>query len=203
MGILSDEEWCSKSEARQRHTPGEECRRLETHPERCVAVLDKEEEWGGDVNHLYRTVLPGLCLPLTHYLVSLFMPDWPMDPPQDARATFCWDGSHCSGLWVHVHTYYGVGSPPFSTPKNIPSHVQAGKSSLTSGVSTLSLCFSRAQLLTLALSLECLVENKGLVLLHLTTTGCPAQRPIVSYLSRTSNLKSDWLLQTCQPSQLY
>ena len=94
---------------------------------------------GGDVNHLCRTVLPGLCLPLTDYLVSLSMPDWPMDPAQDACATFCWDSSHCRGLWVHVHTYYGVGSPPFSTPKSIPSHVQTGKSSLTSGAGTLSL----------------------------------------------------------------
>ena len=197
MGILSNEERCGKSEVRQWRTPGEEHRRSETHPGRCAATLDEEEQWGDDVNHLCRSVLPGLCLPLTDYLVSVFMPDWPMDPPQDACAAFCWDGSHCRGLWVHVHTYYGVGSPPFLTPKSIPSHVQTGKSSLTSGVGTLSLCFSSAQLLPLALSLECLVENKGSVLLHLTTTRCPAQRP------RTSNLKADWLLQTCQPWQLY
>ena len=37
------------------------------------------------------------------------------------------------------------------------------------------LYFSRAQLLPLALSLECLGENKASVLLHLTYTSCPAQ----------------------------
>ena len=56
-----------------RNTVGKECR----HP-----------EWGGDVSHLYRTVLPGLCLPLANYLVSFFTPDWSMDPPKDACATF-------------------------------------------------------------------------------------------------------------------
>ena len=39
--------------------------------------------------------------------------------------------------------------------------VQTGKSSLTSRVGTLSLSFSRAQLLPLALSLESLGENKA------------------------------------------
>ena len=45
-----------------------------------------------------------------------------------------------------------------------------------SGEATLSLCFSAAQLLPLALSLECLDENKGSVLLLLTNTRCSAQR---------------------------
>ena len=62
---------------------------------------------------------------------------------------------------MHVHVYYGVGSPPFSTPKKPSALVQTGKSSLTSGVDTFSLCFSRAQLLPLALSLEGLGENKA------------------------------------------
>ena len=61
---------------------------------------------------------------------------------------------------MHVHVYYGLGSPLFSTPKK-PVLVQTGKSSLTSGVDTFSLCFSRAQLLPLALSLEGLGENKA------------------------------------------
>ena len=43
---------------------------------------------------------------------------------------------------------------------------------------TLPLYFSRAQLLPLALSLECLGENKVSVLLHLTNTTCLAQGPI-------------------------
>ena len=53
------------------------------------------------------------------------------------------------------------GLLPFWSPRSLPAPVQTGKSSWTSGVSTLSLLFSRAQLLPLALSLECLGENKG------------------------------------------
>ena len=64
MGILSREEY-SKSETRQRCTPGEEHGSSE-----CRAV-----QYGGDVDHLYRTVLPSLCLLLASYLVSFFTPD--------------------------------------------------------------------------------------------------------------------------------
>ena len=56
--------------------------------------------------------------------------------------------------------------------------MQTWKFSVTSGVGTLSLSFSRAQLLPLALSLECLGENKVSRLLHLTNTRCLAQGPI-------------------------
>ena len=70
------------------------------------------------------------------------------------------------------------GLLPFWSPRSLPAPVQTGKSSWTSGVSTLSLLFSRAQLLPLALSLECLGENKVSVLLHLTNTTCLAQGPI-------------------------
>ena len=59
-----------------------------THPESGVGVLDEKNEYGGDVNHLYRRVLPGLCLSLANYLVSFFTSDWSIDPPQDAWATF-------------------------------------------------------------------------------------------------------------------
>ena len=51
-----------------------------------------------------------------------------------------------------------MGGPPTS----LPAHVHTGRLSLTSGVGTLSLCSSRAQLLPLALSLEYLGENKSL-----------------------------------------
>ena len=51
-------------------------------------------------------------------------------------------------------------------------------SSLTSGVGTLSLYSSRAQLLPLALSLECVGENKASVLFHLISTSCPARGPL-------------------------
>ena len=33
------------------------------------------------LSHLYRAVLPGLCLPLANYLVSFFTPDLPWDTP--------------------------------------------------------------------------------------------------------------------------
>ena len=71
----------------------------------------------------------------------------------------------------------GWGPLRFWLSRSLPAHVQTGKSSLTSGEATLSLCFSTAQLLPLALSLECLAENKGSVLLLLTNTRCSAQRP--------------------------
>ena len=61
--------------------------------------------------------------------------------------------------------------------------MQTGRLSLTSGAGTLSLCSSRAQLLPLALSLECLGENKAWILFHLTNTRCPAQRPTVPCLT--------------------
>ena len=78
----------------------------------------------------------------------------------------------------------GWGPLPFWPPRSLPAHVQTGKSSWISGVGTLSLHFSRTQLLPLALSLKCLGENKGLVLLHSTNTRCPSQAHI-SYLRMT------------------
>ena len=70
------------------------------------------------------------------------------------------------------------GSLPFQPPRSLSAHVQVGKFSLISGVGTFSLYFSSAQLLPLALSLECLRENEAWLLLHLTNTGCLAQEPI-------------------------
>ena len=72
----------------------------------------------------------------------------------------------------------GWGSLPFQPPRSLSAHVQVGKFSLISGVGTLSLYFSSAQLLPLALSLERLPENEAWLLLHLTNTGCLAQEPI-------------------------
>ena len=53
-----------------------------------------------------------------------------------------------------------------------------GRTELDTTEVTLPFYFSRAQLLPLALSLECLGENKVSVLLHLTNTTCLAQGPI-------------------------
>ena len=79
---------------------------------------------------------------------------------------------------MHVHTYYGVKPPPFLNSKEPSVHVWKGKFSLISGVGTLSLCFSRAQLLPLALTLECLREDKVCILLHLTNTRGLARGPL-------------------------
>ena len=62
---------------------------------------------------------------------------------------------------MHVHTYYGVGTPRLLDPKK-PSCACVDRDvflDLRSG--HLSLYFSRALLLPLALSLECLGENKA------------------------------------------
>ena len=67
---------------------------------------------------------------------------------------------------------------PFWPVGSLPALVQTGKSSLTSGVGTVSLYPSRTQLLPLGLSLECVRESKPSVLLHSTNTSCPAQGPL-------------------------
>ena len=77
---------------------------------------------------------------------------------------------------------------PFPPPRSLPVHVQTGKSPLTSAMGTSSLCFSRAQFLPLALSLECLGENKATTLFHLMNARCPAQGSI-------------YLLPRCQPGR--
>ena len=89
---------------------------------------------------------------------------------------------------MHVHAYYRVGHPPFSTPKK-PSCTCADREVfLTSGVGNyLSLGSSNAQLLSLALSLEYWGENKGSILLHLTTPGVWPRGP----LSPTSQIYPD------------
>ena len=68
--------------------------------------------------------------------------------------------------------YLRGGVPSLSTPKEPPC-TWAGREvvlDLRSGL--LPLYFSRAQLLPLALSLECLGEDKASISLHLTNTSC-------------------------------
>ena len=65
----------------------------------------------------------------------------------------------------------------FGSPRSLPSHVQTQKFSFTSGVVTLSLYFSRAQLLPLALSLEHGWEQ-SFKYTSLDNIVCPAQGPI-------------------------
>ena len=106
-------------------------------------------------------------------------------PQRGCTKTFCWDGSHSRGLWVHVHTYYGTVHPPFWPPKSLPVYLQTGEFSLTSEVVILSLYFSSAQLLPLALSVEGLGEKETSILVHLTNSSCLAQGPISYLISRT------------------
>ena len=69
--------------------------------------------------------------------------------------------STAEGCWGYVHTYYGVAPPPFFDPsRSLPVHVQTGKFLSSSGAVILSLCVSKAQLLPLTLSLECLGKTK-------------------------------------------
>ena len=75
----------------------------------------------------------------------------------------------------YIHTYCRVEPPPFWPPRSLRASVRIGKFSLTSGVVILSFYFSRAQLLSLVLSLECLGVNKTSNLLHFKSTSCPVQ----------------------------
>ena len=84
----------------------------------------------------------------------------------------------CSKITNDSSLLIGWGPLPFWPTRSLPIHVQTEKSSLTSGVGTLSLYFSRTQLLPLALSLECLGENKACILLCLIKIRCLAQGPI-------------------------
>lgn len=77
----------------------------------------------GDVNPSFRTILPGLWSPLSNYLVSFFTSDWSLHPPQDVGMTFA-KIDPPQGLWVHVHTYYGMGPLSFWPSRRLPALVQ-------------------------------------------------------------------------------
>ena len=84
---------------------------------------------------------PGLCLPLANYLVSFFTPDWSLNPPQDAWATFSkMDPTAEACGWMSI-LIMGWGTPPFRPPRSLPAHVQTGD---------LFLDLRRASLFTLA-----------------------------------------------------
>ena len=142
-----------KTEARKKYTHSEkECR--------CPS------KWGGvqqrgDLNPLYRLVHPGLCLPLVNYSLSSPHLTSPIGVCNSLlRGTPVQRPVGLSPLTIWGH------SRPFGTPWSLPGHVQ--KFSVTLGVVLLSLYFSRAQLLPLALSLECLGEKKASISLLLT-----------------------------------
>ena len=148
----------------------------DTHLARSAGVLSKEAR---HKEGMWTTYI-GLSFWVFVYLgpIILFLSSHLTDGPWTLpKMCVQLNESHLRGLWVRIYTYRGVGSPPFWLSRSFPTHVQTGKSSLTSGEATLSLCFSTAQLLPLALSLECLGENKGSVLFFLRNTRCSAQRP--------------------------
>lgn len=64
--------WASSLERRSTVSQqlGRDAHREERGRSECRAV-----RYGGDVDHFYRAVLPGLCLPLASYSVSFFTPD--------------------------------------------------------------------------------------------------------------------------------
>ena len=183
----------SNSEAGQRYTPrkkGWDIRDMrrstvhqklgrDTHPERKgrgVSWVRRSALWRC-VNHTYRTVLPGFCLPLASCLVSSFN----LTGPWILLKRSAQPMGVCSRLLQG-------GAPSLFNPQELPAHVQTGRSSLTSGVGNyLSLGFSNTQLLSLALSLEYWGENKGSILLHLTTPGVWPRGP----LSPTSQIYPD------------
>ena len=125
---------------------------------------------------------PHLCLPLANDLVSFFTPDWAMDPPQDACTTF---------LLKQIPPQRSMGVCPHLLWGEVPSLFDPQEASLHACRQgrlpwpqewASYLCFSRAQLLPLPCPWECLGENKSSVLLHVTNTRHPAQRPTVSHL---------------------
>ena len=72
-------------------------------------------QYGGDVNHLYRRVLPGLGLSLANYLVSFFTPDWSLDPPRDfAKMDPTAEAYRCMSILI-----MGWSSLPFLTLRSL------------------------------------------------------------------------------------
>ena len=169
-----------KSEAGQKYTPGKE----RQHPE-------WEAKWKGDLNHLYRTVLLGLCLHLASYVVSFFTPDWVLGPsPRCVLNVLLRRIPLKRPLGACPHLLWGRG-PSFLTPKKPFCAYADREVFLDLWVDASSLYFSRAQLLLVALSLECLGENKAWILLNLTNPSYVAQDPS----SPTPLLLSDKYLQ--------
>ena len=107
-----------------------------------------------------RTVLQGLSFSLASYLVSLFTLG-PRTRPKMRAQLFAKVKPPEEAYGCISTLVMGWGPLRFPSPRSLPEHVQIRKSSLTSGVGTLSLCFSRAQFFLLAFSLECLGENRA------------------------------------------
>ena len=60
------------------------------------------------LSHLYKSVLPGLCLPLVNNLVSFTTPDLPWDPALGVHAPLSQDGFQSEGFWEQNSLCLGV-----------------------------------------------------------------------------------------------
>ena len=147
-----------------------------THPERSAGVLNDEHS-----KEVIEITYIGQSFPslFTFGQVScFFFHTWlALGPSPTCICNFllrCIPPQRPVGVCPHITGWRPL---PFWPSRSLPAHVQTGKFSLTSGVVILSLYFSRAQLLPLALSLEHLGENKASIWLHLTDTSCLAQGP--------------------------
>jgi len=176
MGIVSNEEECRTSETRQRCTPWEEG---------GTSWVRRSALWRC-VNHTYRTILPGLCLPLADCLVSSFNLSGPWILLKRS-AHFFSKMDPTTEVYGCMPTYYRVGPLPFSTPKNFLHMCRQGGLPWPQEWAPTCLLALAGLFLPLALSLEYRGENKGSILLHLTTPGVWPRGP----LSPTSQIYPD------------
>ena len=133
------------------------------------------------LHHLYKAVLPGLCLPLANYLTSFPHLTCPRTLPNMCGHVLprrIPAQRPLGGLTTLIMGWHPL--PPSLTPKE-PSCTRAVREvSPISGVRDvvlLSLYSRRAQLPPLTLSSEGLGKQSS-SLLHLTDSSCSAQRPI-------------------------
>ena len=121
-------------------------------------------------------VSQGLGLLLANYLVSSLLTGPRILPNMCVRLFTEMDPtSEPVGACPHTMGWFHL---LFWPSRSLPAHVPTGKVSLTSGVGTLSIYSSSTLLLLSALSLECLGENKALILFHFTNPSWLAQGPI-------------------------
>ena len=115
---------------------------------------------------LLRTALQDLCLHMAiNLLLSPHLTGPGSFPKMHVQLFPKIDLTHWRGLWVHVHTYYGM-VPPSLLGTQVVWLCMCRQGSLPQSHEWAPyLCFSRAQLLPLALSLKCLGENKAWILL--------------------------------------
>ena len=136
-------------------------------------------EWGvhqrGDLNHFYRTVLPGICLPLPNYLVLFLTPEWGHRSLPSMRAHLLAKMDSRAKDTNMVSELIMARCPLPLDPKLYCTFI-IGNISWTPGVIQaviLSFYSSRAQLLRLTFSLRC---QRDTCQLSLTSPSCSQPR---------------------------